>query len=51
MYIDAAYRYRLSSMVCQSVGRSFTLVSPAKMAELIKMPFGLKTWVGYITVY
>ena len=29
-------------MVCQSV----TLVSPAKTAEPIEMPFRLKTWVG-----
>jgi len=28
--------------VCQSV----TLVSPAKTTEPIKMPFGLRTWVG-----
>jgi len=39
MYIDVAYCYRLSSMVCQSV----THVSTAEMAELIEMPFGLKT--------
>jgi len=41
-YIDAAYYYRLSSVVCLSV----TLVSPAKMAELIEMMFGLRTRVG-----
>ena len=29
-----------------SVCRSVTLVSSAKMAELIEMPFGLRTWVG-----
>jgi len=34
--------YRLSSVVCRSV----TLVSPAKTAEPIKMPFGLRTRVG-----
>jgi len=36
-------------VVC-SVGRSLylsvTLVSPAKMAAPIEMPFGLRTWVG-----
>jgi len=32
----AAYCYRPSSVVCRSV----TLVSPAKMAESIEMPFG-----------
>jgi len=40
--VDAAYWYRLSSVVCQSV----TVVSPAKMAESIEMPYGLRTWVG-----
>jgi len=25
---------------------SVTLVSPTKTAELIEMPFGLRTWVG-----
>jgi len=35
-YVDAAYCYRPSSMVCRSV----TLVSRAKMAEPIEMPFG-----------
>jgi len=37
MYVDAAYCYRLSCVICQFV----TTVSPAKMAELIQMPFGL----------
>ena len=44
-YVDAAYCYRPSSVVCRSVGRSVclvTLVSPA----LIEMPFGLRTRVG-----
>ena len=31
-YVDAAYCYRLSSLVCQSLGLSVTVVSPAKMA-------------------
>ena len=34
--------YRPSSVVCRSV----TVVSPAKTAEPIKMPLGLRTWVG-----
>ena len=38
-YVDVAYCYRPSSVVCQSV----TLVSPAKTAEPIEMPFGLWT--------
>jgi len=42
MYVDVAYCYQPSSVVCQSV----ILVSPAKMAEPIKMPFGLRTLVG-----
>jgi len=36
-YIDVAWCYRPSSMVCQSV----TVVNPAKMAEPIDIPFGL----------
>jgi len=42
MYVDAVYCYRPSSVVCQSV----TLVSPAKTAGPIEMPFGLRTHVG-----
>jgi len=42
MYVDAAYCYRPSSVVCRSV----TLVSPAKTAAPIELPFGLRTWVG-----
>jgi len=38
-YVDAAYCFRPSSVVCRSVcgsvGRSITLVSPAQMAEAI----------------
>jgi len=41
-YVDAAYCYQLSSMVCRSV----ILLSPVKTAEPIKMPFGLRTLVG-----
>jgi len=41
MYVDAAYCYRPSSVVCRSV----TLVSPAKTAEPVEMPFVLRTWV------
>jgi len=45
-YVDAAYCYRPSSVVCQSVGLSVTVVSPAKTAAPIEMPFGLRTRVG-----
>jgi len=45
-YIDAVYCYQLSSVVCQSVGLSVTFVIPAKMAEPIEMPFGLRTRVS-----
>jgi len=53
-YVDAAYCYRPSSVVCRSVClsvylsvcRSVTLVSPAKTAAPIEMPFGLTTRVG-----
>jgi len=41
-YVDVAYCYRPSSVVCRSV----TKVSPAKTAEPIEMPFGLWTLVG-----
>jgi len=48
LYVDAAYCYRPSSS--RSVGRSVclpaTLVSRAKTAEPIEMPFGLRTRVG-----
>jgi len=41
--LDAVYCYRLtSSVVCRSV----TLVSPAKTAEPIEMPFGLWARIG-----
>jgi len=43
MYTDAAYCYE---RVAWSVGLSVTLVSPAKTAEEIEMPFGLRTRVG-----
>jgi len=46
MYVDAAYCYRPSSVVCRSVCRSVTLVSPAKTAAPIELPFRLRTWVG-----
>jgi len=46
MYVDAAYCYRPNSVVCRSVGWSVTLVSPAKTAESIQMPLGLRTQVG-----
>jgi len=42
MYVDAACCYRPSSVVCRSV----TLMSPAKTAAPIEMPFGLGTQVG-----
>ena len=45
-YVDADYCYRPSSVVCLSVGLSVTLVSPAKTAEPIEMPFGLRTRMG-----
>jgi len=44
-YVDAAYCYRPSNMVCRSVGLSVKLVSPAKTAEPIEMPFPLRTRV------
>ena len=49
-FIDAAYCYTWSGVVCRSaslsVCLSVTLVSPAKTAEPIEMSFGLWTRVG-----
>jgi len=45
-YVDAACCYQSSSLVCRSVCLSVTLVSPAKTAAPIEMPFGLRTWMG-----
>jgi len=42
-YVDVAYCYRWSSVVCPSVCLSITIVSPAETAELMEMPFGLWT--------
>jgi len=44
-YVDAASCYELSSVVCQSVYLSDTLVSPAKTTAPIEMLFGLRTRV------
>ena len=52
VYVDAACCYIPSSVVCQSVSlslsvcRSVTIVSPAKTAEPIEMPFSLWTRMG-----
>jgi len=45
-YVDAAYSYQPSSVVCRSVSLSVILVNPAKTAAPIELPFGLRTWVG-----
>ena len=42
-YVDAAYCYRPSSVVCRSVCHTS---EPCKTAKPIKMPFGLTTRVG-----
>jgi len=39
-YVDADDCYSRSSTVCRSVDLSITIVSPAKTAEPIEMPFG-----------
>jgi len=48
VYVACCYRW--ISVVCLSVvlsvGLSVLIVSPAKTAELIEMPFGVWTWVG-----
>jgi len=50
MYVDAAFCYRWSSVVCRSVSRSVrpsvTVVSHAKTAEPIEMPFRMLSGVG-----
>ena len=47
-YVDAAYCYRPSSVICRSVCRllSVTVLSPAKTAEPIEIPFWLWTLMG-----
>ena len=45
-YIEAAHCYRPNSVICRSVSLSITEVSPAKPAESIEMPFGVRTRVG-----
>jgi len=45
-YVDVVYCYRPSSVVCRTVCQSVTLVSPAKIAAPIEMPFGLRTRVS-----
>jgi len=42
MHVDEAFCYRRSSVD----GRSVTIMSPAKMAEPIKIPFGVWPRVG-----
>jgi len=39
--VDATYCYERSSVVSLSVGLSVAIMSPAKTAEPIEMPFGL----------
>ena len=46
MYVDAAYCYRPSSVVCLSVCQSVTIMSLEKTAEPIKTSFGMWTRVG-----
>jgi len=49
--VDAVYYYKRSSMVCLTVCRSVTIVSPAKTAEAIEMLFVLWTWRAQGTMY
>jgi len=41
----------VTDQVAWSVGLSITQVSPAKTAEPIEMPFGLRTLVAHGTMY
>jgi len=45
-YVDAAFCYRRSSVVCLSVGLSVTSVYPARTAEPIEMLFSVRTRLG-----
>jgi len=45
-YVDTAYCNKPCSVVCLSVCLSVTVVSPAKTAELIEMPLGLRIREG-----
>jgi len=45
-YVDAVCCYRSSSVVCRSVCLTVCHTIPAKTAEWIEMPFGLRTGVG-----
>jgi len=42
--------WSVGQLVCRSVGQSVTLVSHAKTAEPIEMPFGLRNRVGQGTI-
>jgi len=46
LFTDAAYCYRPSSVVCQSVCWSVVVVSHAKITEPVEMPFGLWDRMG-----
>jgi len=46
LYADAAYCYRPSSVVCQTVGRCVTAISPVKTVKPTEMSFRLRTRVG-----
>jgi len=50
-YVDAAYCYRSSSMVCRSVCLSVTLVSPAKMAGQMRCRLGWRLGWAQGTTY
>jgi len=52
-YVDAAYCYRPSRMLCRSLCWSVTLVSPTKTAESIEMLFRLRTLIWWVqgTIY
>jgi len=45
-YMRPIHTDRVAWSVGLSVGLSVTLVSPAKTAAPIELPFGLRTWVG-----
>jgi len=49
-YVDAAYCYRPSSVVCRSVW-SVTVASPAETDKPIEIPFGVWIRVGQGTMY
>ena len=48
IFMHYYYAASPSSVVFWSLCQSVTLVSPANTAEMIKLPFGFRSWVGLV---